>query len=136
MEADTMIVTPKRAATQAIKDALVGISRNHNQANAIASRGELAKIRATLATVVSLNEVKKAAVPEAPMMAAARPGPPILTKSLARVPRQAIYAVVNKAAKRPRQKITSHALASTPFVKIPAELKTIADMTTRVTPMK
>jgi hypothetical protein len=42
---------------------------------------------------------------------------------------------VKAAAEAPRQKMTPQASVSTPFVNIPADEKTMAEMITRITPL-
>ena len=76
-----MIATPEKATIQAIKFLVVGRSLNHNQAMAMARSGLDAKITETLAIAVCLNEVRNAAVAEAPMIATIHPGLPICRKS-------------------------------------------------------
>ena len=115
---------------------LVGRSRTASQASKAVTKGAAAQMRETLAILVSLKAGMKAAVPEAIKVVAKNAGKPTLLSSLRNALRHIIKAIVKPAALNPRQKITVHASASTPFVNIPAVLKTRADILTSTTPVE
>lgn len=105
----------------------VGFSFMKTHANRAVTKGAVAQINETFATLVNLNAGMNAAVPEAPRTAAKNAGLPKRRISSLTPDLISKYTNVNAIPLRPRQKMTSHAVASTDFVNIPAVLKARAD---------